>query len=669
MPSLMPNLKQYLSDQGSLAREWPGYRERPEQMRLAQEIQRGMEQGVSMALEAPTGTGKTLSYLLPALLSARRVILSVGNLTLQDHLWLGEYQKLRALLPECRGLVLLKGCDNYFCHFQYERAREGQLGSAVLGLLHSNWDALTNWLVQTRSGELQSLPLSADQVLALKPAVTLSADQCIGKRCAHFEDCYFQKARQQAADADLLLINHTLLLSDQRLFEKGMGALLPSADAIVVDEAHQLPDLLVRRNTETMEDYALQRWLRRVRRISREQGGLFSGISPLLQRLEQLWQRIRQQLISLTQATQPTAAEPASSGVHSVAPASFKPLYELLMQLQQHLQILHAAALDVTRELDQLGHWILMLQRAQDEAAVLYCDVDQGVLKIVSARVQNPFVSVNSASCAWIFLSATLVVDDSFEYFKRSLSLPELETHRHQQALDYARRALLWVPPELPLPADEAFYPAWIDCLLQLETHIEGGVLALFSSHEALQQCATLLQGRTERNVLVYQSGTNRHRLLQQFRQQQRSLLLATGSFWEGIDVQGSALSCVAIDKLPFAAPDDVLSLAWKFKAGEEGRSVFNDYMVPHAITRLRQGVGRLLRSQSDAGVVMLGDRRILQKQYGGRFRNGLPPMPLTESLQEVVEFLASVQLIGTATESDGDGEQGGAGFLNTPQT
>jgi len=623
-------VEECLSPTGLLAQHWPGYGVRPEQIRLALEVEQGVMAGKSLALEAPTGTGKTLSYLLPALLSGRRIILSVGNLTLQDHLLLGEYQKLRAVLPELRQLSVLKGCDNYFCHYRFEQIQNGKAQVGAAALVHSIWSELMAWKMQTRHGEIQTLPVTAEQISQLRPLLTLSADQCVGRRCPHFDNCYFQSARQRAASADVLLINHTLLLSDQGLFEKGMGALLPAVDVVIVDEAHQLPDLLVRRNTETMEEYGFQRWLKRVRRCSAEHSGLFADLGTLLLRLEQLWGQIRQQLLQ----------KGGADSVQSVAPASFKPLQGILQQLQAQLAALHLAAVDVEKEIKQLQQWSSMFQQACDDKAVLYCDVDQSQLRIVAARLYNPFVSLNTNAAAWIYISATLMVDGSFDYFKRCLSLAEVETHHHQSAMDYPNRSLLWVPANLPLPADEDFYRAWADTLLMVADRLDGGMLLLFSSHDALQQTAEILRGRTDRTLLIYEPDSNRHKLLQQFRQDTSSLLLATGSFWEGIDVSGAALRCVAIDKLPFASPDDVLSLAWRYKASQEQRSLFNDYMVPNAITRLRQGVGRLLRSTEDEGLVVLGDTRILKKSYGPRFLSSLPPMPLAQSLQEVDAFL-----------------------------
>lgn len=622
-------VEEYLSESGPLISHWPGYRVRSEQVRLACEVEQGLAEKKSLALEAPTGTGKTLSYLLPALLSNQKIILSVGNLTLQDHLLLGEYQKLRAVLPNMRQLFVLKGCDNYFCRHRFQQVQDGQASAQDAALVHSAWTELMSWLMQTRHGEIQTLPVAGEQLISLRSVLTLGADQCIGRRCPHFDDCYFQKARQQAAAADLLLVNHTLLLSDQRLFEKGMGALLPQVDAVIVDEAHQLPDLLVRRNTEAMDDYAVRRWLKRIRRCSAEHSGLFAELMTELQRLERMWDQIRQQLI----------AKGAEDAVQSVAPASFAPLHSLLLRIQVHLQALHLAAVNVESEINQLQQWIAMLARASEDQALLYCDVDQGLLRLVAARLHNPFATLNADSASWIFISATLIVDSSFDYFKRCLSLPEIETHYHQSAMNYGERSLLWVPAALPPPGDEDFYRAWADAVLSVADRLDGGMLLLFSSHDALQQTAEFLKGRSDRTLLQYEPDSNRHKLLQQFRQDTGSLLLATGSFWEGIDVSGAALRCVAIDKLPFAAPDDVLSLAWKFKAGQEQRSWFNDYMVPHAVTRLRQGVGRLLRSVSDEGLVMLGDTRVLKKSYGPRFLSALPPMPLVESLTEVDGF------------------------------
>ena len=630
MPALNLTVEEFFSEDGPLAQGWPGYVVRAEQILLAREVDNAIASGGSMALEAPTGTGKTLAYLLPALLSSRKVLLSVGNLTLQDHLLLGEYQKLRSLLPEVRNLVVLKGCDNYFCHHRYHQSREGQVSTQAQTSIHQHWHEISNWLMQTRNGEIQGLPLEPEQITRLSSAITVGADQCLGRHCAHFEDCFFQKARQQAASADLLLINHTLLLSDQRLFDKGMGALLPAVDAVIVDEAHQLPDLLIRRNTEAIEEYALNRWIKQVRRQLKGNAGLFAELPTVLLSLERMWQQILQQL---TQSGNEQTVKVVSGN-------SFKPFLRLLETARNLLWSVHVAVVNVSNELKTVQHWIDMLKTASEEQAVLYCDLDQGSLSIVAARLHNPFTSINAHSLSWVFMSATLVVDGGFEYFIRSLSLPAVETHRHQSAMDYQHRSMLLVPEHLPTPSDEQFYQLWVEQCLTVAAHLVGGMLMLFSSHDALQKAAACIQSHTDRTVLIYEPGANRHRLLQRFRQQTDSILLATGSFWEGIDVKGEALRCVAIDKLPFAAPDDVISLAWKYKASQEQLSLFNDYMVPHAVTRLRQGVGRLLRSQDDVGLVLLGDTRILKKTYGPRFLNALPAMPMALSWEDAQPFL-----------------------------
>lgn len=630
MQPQIPSVVDLLSENGPLANQWPGYAVRQEQIRLAEEVQTAIHTRISMAMEASTGTGKTLSYLLPALISQAKVMIAVGNLTLQDHLWWGEYQKLRTIFPHLRQLTVLKGCDNYFCLQRFQQLQDGTTSLAGMTQLHGIWTQLTQWLMQTKSGEIQTLPVDSEQMKAVRPLLTLSADQCSGKRCPHFEDCFFQKARANAANAEVLLINHTLLLSDDRLFEKGMGALLPSVETVIVDEAHQLPDQLMRRNTETIEEYGLQRWLKQVKKAVAEHIGLFADLPGSVKQFEHLWQQIRTQLQALG----------ADNEVQSVSANSFLPLINIMQRILAQLEAVHLSSCDVGEQKKQLTQWLAMLTQAKQDNTVLYCDLDRQQLRLVAARINTPFANLNTNSAAWVFISATLTVDNSFDYFKRCLSLPGIQGYHHSLAMDYQNQSLLWIPAQLPDPADEQFYSNWVDTLLLMADRLEGGMLLLFSSHQALRQSAELLANRTDRTLLVYEPDANRHKLLQQFRQDTSSLLLATGSFWEGIDVSGSALRCVAIDKLPFAAPDDVLSLAWKFRARQESQSFFNDYMVPQAITRLRQGVGRLLRSPQDNGVVILGDNRILKKNYGTRFLSSIPPMPMANSLEDVNDFL-----------------------------
>ncbi|HVK98463.1 MAG TPA: ATP-dependent DNA helicase [Dongiaceae bacterium] len=633
MPTHPASTTLYFSDTSPLLERWPGFAVRAEQRALAETVEMGLQQHQSLALEAPTGTGKTLAYLLPALLHTERVIISVGNRTLQDHLWWGEYQKLRTCLPQLRPLTVLKGCENYVCRWKLdEQLQTGERWVA------EHWQAISIGLQQTRSGEINTLPLLDEERPTAAQLLTVTADQCLGQRCSQFAHCYFQQARQRAAQAEVLLINHTLLLSDNRLFEKGMGALLPEVETVVVDEAHQLPDMLVRFNTETLDGYRLQRWLRQVRSASREAFGLFPTLQSGLHQLESLWETICRQL-----------QRDDGNSMMPVAAVSLLPLLKVLMALDLVLRQVQTTQVGMQAQLEQLQAWRGMLGHAIAAEAVLQADTSGRWLRLIAGRVQSPFASLAAGNANWIFLSATLAVDNSFAWFQRILDLPHLQVQRFAGELDYARQALLWIPDQLPEPADDTFMTAWIAKILAVAEELDGGMLLLFSSHEALQNAAQLLEGRTERPLLVHRPGSHRQQLLQQFRQQDLSLLLGTGSFWEGIDVSGAALRCIAIDKLPFVPPDDSLALAWKYLAAQQGQHVFNDYMVPQAITRFRQGIGRLLRSTDDRGLILVGDTRLLRKPYGQRFLSSLPPVPMATSRGDVQVFLREQGLLRSA--------------------
>ncbi len=641
MPTHPSNNPDYFSDASPLRQNWPGFVARPEQQALAEAVENALQQRQSVALEAPTGMGKTLAYLLPALLHSGRVIISVGNRTLQDHLWWGEYQKLRTCIPHLRPLTVLKGCENYVCRWQLEeKLQHGERW------VQEQWQTISIGLQQSRTGEINSLPLPDAERASATRHLTVTADQCIGQRCSRFEQCYFQQARNRAAAAEVLLINHTLLLSDNRLFEKGMGALLPVVDTVIVDEAHQLPDMLVRFNTEMLDGYRLQRWLRQVRASCKEHFGLFPGLKSGLHQLETLWNKIREQV-----------QQNATETLLPIASTSLLPLLKLLMTLDAGLRQVQIAQTNLQPQLEQLQAWRSMLGHAITAESVLQADNSGQHLRLIAGRVQSPFASLAATQASWIFISATLAVDNSFNWFKRILDLPELQVRQFAGEPDYARQALLWIPESLPEPADEQFMAAWIEQVLAVANALDGGMLLLFSSHEALQAAAQLLAGRTSRRMLVHLPGSHRQQLLQQFRQDDQSLLLATGSFWEGIDVSGAALRCIAIDKLPFAPPDDILSLAWKFMAAQQGQHVFNDYMVPQAITRLRQGIGRLLRSAEDRGLMLVGDTRLLRKPYGQRFLASLPPVPVASSFAGVQTFLAEQGLLlaDTGTQDSAD--------------
>lgn len=625
--SAVEALENLFSEQGELSRHWPGFEVRPEQQAFAGLIQSSLVGRRSMLIEAPTGTGKTLGYLLPLMLGHDKAIISVGNRTLQDHLWWGEYQKLQLFLPKGKSIGLLKGCENYLCPNQLQSSLEA--GEPVL---LNHWKEIQQWHITTRDGEIRTLPLTPQQLQQVRPKLSIQADRCLGSQCSWFDQCHFQKARQNAAESELLLINHSLLLSDQQLFRKGLGALLPPASVVVVDEAHQLPDMLLRHNMDMLDGYKLFRWQKRFRRRMGAGIHLYPDLARLLYQLERVWQQIEQQLgPQLEQTARLT-----------VSAAGLKPLLVLLNRLLKTVQ-----AAKVTLDVDEgmeavelLQSWVNLLQRGIDEGGVFYGEKNGDHLRLQSARLQSPFTGLDSAERTWLFLSATLAVDNRFDYVRQVLSLPDLAAKRFELAMDYQNRAALWMPSELPEPGEETFYPAWVDTVLTLDSEIDGGILMLFSSHQALQEAAKQIPGKTDRAVLVYHPDADRQQLLQQFRQDTRSILLATGSFWEGIDVQGAALRCVAIDKLPFAPPDDLMSLAWHHLAREQGLHWFNDFAVPQAITRLRQGVGRLLRASGDSGLVVLGDRRVLTRAYGPRFLSSLPRMPHLHSMDAVTEFL-----------------------------
>lgn len=621
---------EFFSDASPLREHWRGFAVRAEQQALALAVESALQQRISVALEAPTGTGKTLAYLVPALLHPGRVIVSVGNRTLQDHLWLGEYQKLRAAVPGLRTISVLKGCENYLCRWRLE---EGLAQGDPWVVEHAT--SIATGLRTARSGEVTELPLPEQSRSAVREKLTVTADQCIGVRCSQFEQCHFQRARRAAAEAEVLLINHTLLLSDQRLFEKGMGALLPTADAIIVDEAHQLPDLLVRLNTETLEGYRLQRWIRQVRHLCGKELALFPVLKSALHQLEQIWVSIQRQLAAST-----------SEGLASIQSASLTPLLKLLLTLDTQLRHVPISTVQRVPLQQTLGQWRQMLGHAISAEQVIHADLSGQWMRLVAGRVQSPFATLKRGDAGWVFLSATLAVEGSFDYFKRIMDVPDLQVQQFEGHLDYRRQALLWVPEQLPEPSHEHFMSLWVNEVLAITDRLQGGVLMLFSSFDALQQAAACIPTTNTRQLLVQQSGSDRQRLLETFRQQPHSLLLATGSFWEGIDVVGASLRCIAIDKLPFTPPDDVLALAWQHLAVQQGKRVFQDYMVPQAVTRLRQGIGRLLRSTDDCGLILLGDTRILRKAYGRRFMASLPPVPMASSRADVEAFLRARDLL-----------------------
>ena len=582
-----------------------------------------------LVIEAGTGTGKTFGYLVPVLLSGLRVLVSTGTRTLQDQLYEKDLPLLSGALGQPVHVAVLKGRGNYLCLHRLEQAQLQQVRGA---------ERISAWAASTATGDLSEVPDFADSN-PLWPQITSTRDNCLGQRCPEYGRCHLVKARREAQEAQVVIVNHHLLLADLTLKEDGFGDVLGTADAVVIDEAHQLPDLAMQFFGANCSARGLSLVLNAVRaeNMHPESGLKFALIG------------VDESITALTTAL-PTRA--GRTPWEECAPELTERTADLAHAMSALAGELEALPEDSTAK-GLTGRVVEMAAQLTRIAAVAEIEGARSaelgargfVLHLLPFEVASRFQGqMRARRSAWIFTSATLSVGEDFSHFTTRLGLEEAETVRIPSPFDFERQSLLWLPDGLPEPAAADFVSALLEASLPLIDAARGGAFILFTSHRALSEAAMRLRAlwsaRTKRYRLFVQGEAPREQLLRGFREDGDAVLLGTASFWEGVDVKGTALRLVIIEKLPFASPDDPIVKARVEHIQRQGGNPFKDYQLQEAALTLRQGVGRLIRSEVDYGVVMIGDRRLTSRPYGRKLLAALPPMRRAGTLAEVVEFL-----------------------------
>ncbi|RLW71312.1 MAG: helicase, partial [gamma proteobacterium symbiont of Stewartia floridana] len=550
----MKEIAEIFAPEGWLASRIEGFSYRPQQQEMAQQVAEIMQQGGVLICEAGTGTGKTFAYLVPALMSGRKVIISTGTKNLQDQLYHRDLPKVRQSLSSPVSTALLKGRSNYLCIHRLENTlvEEIRLTKQQLGQLQE----IREWSTTTKSGDIGDMSEIPEDA-SIWPVVTSTTDNCLGQECGAYSKCYLVEARKRAQEADLVVINHHLLCADMALKEEGFGELLPSADCFILDEAHQLPevagnffgitlsgrqlnelakDCITEYHKEAKDTPQLMDRAEALKRASQDlrlafglevRRGAWSELSDNPSVNVQL-ENLQQALDDLLEAL--TAVEGRGKGLDSI-----KERCEVQIQRLQGLMD------------DQAEESIRWYETQRQSFRLNRTPLD----------IANIFHGVMQAHhAAWIFTSATLAVGDSFDHFANQLGLQEATTHCWDSPFDYPRQAVWYVPQGLPEPSDRNFNRTVSDLSLPILKASNGRAFLLYTSHRALQEAAEYLQDKLDYPMLV-QGTAPRTELVEQFRELGNAVLLGTSSFWEGIDVRGEALSCVIIDKLPFASPGD----------------------------------------------------------------------------------------------------------------
>jgi ATP-dependent DNA helicase DinG len=623
---------------GPFARLLSGFAPRDAQIRMAEAVAAALDGQESLVVEAGTGIGKTFAYLVPALLSGQRVIVSTGTKTLQDQLFFRDLPLVCDALGVKPHLALLKGRANYLCRHRLQLARtEGRLPTreAVDEL-----EKLLEWSAQTVDGDL-SRGGETSESSGLLPLVTSTNENCLGTACPEFDGCFVARARREAQEADVVVVNHHLLFADMAIKQAGFGEVLPGAAAFIVDEAHQAPETASRFFSTSLSSRQLRDLCRDFLAESAEVSGalavLREPVATCLQALRELQLEVSARLPSrgpwaelVGDEAVRTSLQVVDSSVGALADAAgalagsargMDGCIERLQQMQLRFDRFDSAANgNEVRWFEQRGRGF--------------------VLHITPLEVASTFNAFRTqAEGAWVFTSATLSVRGDFSHFTRQMGLADAQTMQLDSPFDYPGQARLWLPEGLPEPREFGFVPALLDEVVPLLQASGGRAFLLFTSHRSLREAAGLLQSRVDFPLFV-QGEQPRSLLLEQFRQSGCGVLLGSASFWEGVDVIGAALSLVVIDKLPFAAPDDPVIEARSDLLRGQGGNPFTELYLPQAVIALKQGAGRLIRDVNDRGALVICDPRIRTRSYGRVFLESLPPMRLASDRGEVQNFL-----------------------------
>lgn len=654
--NLLDAVRTVFDPEGELARSVDGFCPRAGQTEMALAVARAIENRGVLVVEAGTGVGKTFAYLVPALLSAERVLLSTATKTLQDQLYRRDLPRLIAALALPVRTALLKGRSSYLCLHRLSLAREDPSLSNPLSV-HA-LARVEQWAQQTRSGDLAELP-GLDERSPVIPLVTSTRENCLGSNCPKFRDCHVNLARREALAADVVVINHHLFFADLAVRESGMAELLPSVRTVIFDEAHQLNETGVQflgRQLSTAQaldfgrdllacglqqarglvDWTLlaasvDRAARDLRLCAgRAQGGArlaWTDLAPDTLAPE-IW---AQSLEALGQACR--GARDALKLVDEMGP-DFVRLHEranALVELSVFFQ--SERAMESVRWLD-VGSQLRLVESPLD------------IAQAVQTRMLAPPESGQS-SRSWIFTSATLGDDAKLSWFTEPCGMEDAEIVRVESPFDYARQSTVFVPSTLPKPADPRHSQHVAELAGRLASELGGRTLVLTTTLRAMRAISAALHEQTAvsgRLQILTQGQSSKMELLDRFRQgvhgQSGCILVASASFWEGVDIPGEALQLVIIDKLPFPPPNDPLVQARSQRLEQKGRSAFKDYFVPEAAVALKQGAGRLIRRESDQGMLVICDTRLSSMGYGRRLLSALPPMRRLADEAQAIEAL-----------------------------
>ncbi|MCL9783071.1 ATP-dependent DNA helicase [Vibrio sp. S4M6] len=627
------------SSDGALGKAIPGYQSRQAQTDMAEAVYQAIGEQSQLVVEAGTGTGKTFAYLVPVLLSGKKAIISTGSKNLQEQLFHRDLPLIANALGFYGQIALLKGRSNYLCLERLSKQLvESHSGDADPGML-TQLVKVRRWSSESKSGDLGECDDLAEDSHVI-PAITSTNENCLGKECPSYSDCFVLKARRKAMDADLVVVNHHLFLADLAIKETGFGELIPEAEVFIFDEAHQLPDIASHYFGQSISS-------RQVHELAKDIELAYRTEAKDMRQL----QKVSAKLVQCASDLRIVLGDSGFRGNwrEAIQSSAIKLEVERLID-----------ALDFTIEVMKIALGRSQLLDAAFERAntikgriIRVCDVSitgysywfdttprHFTLHVTPLSVADKFHShIEEQSGAWVFTSATLSVNDDFGHFTSRLGIQPKQHLHLPSPFDYQSQARLCVPRYLPEPNSAGLAQKLVEMLTPVIEQNKGRCFFLCTSHSMMRELADRFRQVLELPVLV-QGETSKQKTLAEFMELGDALLVATGAFWEGIDVRGDALSCVIIDKLPFTAPDDPLLKARIEDCRLQGGDPFSQVQLPDAVISLKQGVGRLIRDQHDRGALIICDNRLVTRHYGGIFLASLPPIPRTRDLERIMRFL-----------------------------
>jgi ATP-dependent DNA helicase DinG len=651
---------------GPLAGALPGFEPRPGQLEMAGAVSKVFASGGVLLAEAGTGTGKTLAYLIPAILSRQRVLVSTGTKNLQEQIFFKDLPVLRRSLGVPFTSTYMKGRGNYLCLHRFEAYREGApvsgtgaasgFSGTFEGFTHSADETLyirliDEWRRETDTGdraEIENLP----ENLPFWKDIAATTENCIGADCPQHHQCFITRMRQRAAESDIVIVNHHLLCADAAVRQSEQGEVIPNCSAAIVDEAHQLEDVAtqyfgVSVSTYRLDDLAHDADRALAAKLVPDQdqaGGLADDVERVRDRSRAFFGALQAMRFDVPGVGGAESRIRVGTTHMLKVEQEGSALLRALAALEADIALARGAPADVlalgTRAAE-LGKELSFLMRADDAGFVYYLEVrGRGVFLRaapidVSAIVRELLLDRMKTT---VLTSATLTVDGSFEYLRGRLGIGRARELRLASEFDYTTQAILYLPKRMPDPRSREFARAAAGEVVEIVKRTRGRAFVLFTSYANLREVEATLTGEIEYPILV-QGTAPRSALLRDFKATPNAVLLATSSFWQGVDVAGEALSCVIIDKLPFTSPGDPITAARIEAINARGGSAFGEYQIPLAVLALQQGLGRLLRHREDRGVLAVLDPRLRTMGYGRRFLASLPPAPVTHELADIERF------------------------------